>query len=364
MVRPPRELARGRRWHPFWLVAAALAAATPGAFAFTLLSSNQIPFLDVDHAPMGACSTLAYGLTGASGPWAASRGDWCGLGTSSGAIPGNNGGGGVLIAVATGGTVQALPFMASPASIASSATYFADANTHRVLTPCTDQWTIDNAGLVFTHYTPAWHMPSLSAATLAEKQRFFLPATMIQFTVHNTNNTPEDFYFGLPAAATQTSFASGAYQGFVAGEAVLAVPTGSCDLLAGASLTAALNGMSRGFAFHLAVPAGQTRSLTVAVAFYRSAVVDSRISASYYYTSLFSSADSVVQAAFAGFADAQARCQQLASAMANAGLNAYRQFLACHALHSYMANTVCLIDPAGNVYWRVTEGNYNLTFWR
>ena len=120
-------------------------------------------------------------------------------------------------------------------------------------------------------------------------------------------------------------------------------------MLSGTSLTAAFNGMTQGFAFHVTVPAGQTGTLTVVIAFYRSAVVDSRISGSYYYTSLFGSIDSVIDSAFAGFADARVRCQQLASAMANAGLNPYRQFLACHALHSYMANTACLIDPSGGV---------------
>jgi hypothetical protein len=117
--------------------------------------------------------------------------------------------------------------------------------------------------------------------------------------------------------------------------------------------------MTTGFAFHLHVPAGQTRSLTLVLAYYRSAVVDTRMAASYYYTSLFSSAESVIDWAFAELPDAQVRCQQLASAMAGAGLNFYRQFLACHAMHSYMANTSCLIDPQGVVSWRVTEGQWN-----
>src|SRR5438045_9606956 len=51
-----------------------------GAFsvrAFTLLSSNQLVFVNVDHAPMGACSTMAYGY----------HGQPCGIGTSSGVYP-------------------------------------------------------------------------------------------------------------------------------------------------------------------------------------------------------------------------------------------------------------------------------------
>jgi len=45
--------------------------------AFTLLSSNQLVFVNVDHAPMGACSTMAYGY----------HGQPCGVGTSSGVYP-------------------------------------------------------------------------------------------------------------------------------------------------------------------------------------------------------------------------------------------------------------------------------------
>jgi len=341
-----------------WLFLAALRAGALSASAFTLLSSNQLVFVNVDHAPMGTCSTLAYGFGGPSGFYTNDFGDECGLGMSSPLIPYRDGGGGVVIALSGSAGLRSLPFVASPASIGSRASYFAGAHVQRTLTPCTDQWTIDNAGLSFTHYTPAWSMPSLDRATLSDKKRFFLPATWVEFTVQNTNSAAEDFYFGLPEAATQRSFADGAYQGFALGEAALAAQTGSCDLLSGASLTAALDGMTQGFAFHLSIPPGQTRTLTVVVAFYRSAVVDSRIGGYYYYTSLFGSVDNVIDSAFAGFADAKMRCQQLASAMAGAGLNPYRQFLASHALHSYMANTACLTDASGNVYWRVTEGKY------
>jgi hypothetical protein len=345
------------------LLVAALGAGTVSAPAFTLLSSNQLVYVNVDHAPVGACSTLTYGVNGPSGPYYDIAGDWCGLGMSSPGIPYYNfmvgGGGGVLIALSGSAGLQTFPFAASPAHISSNASFFAETNLQRTLTACTDHWTANDGGLAFTHYTPAWSMASLDTATLSDKKRFFLPATWLVFTVNNTSTTPEDLYFGLPITnATQRSFANGAYQGFAVGEAALAVQTGACDLLSVPGLTAVLNGMTQGFAFHLNVPAGQTRTLTVVLAFYRSAVVDSRMSGSYYYTSLFGSVDSVIDWAFAEFADAKVRCQQLASAMANAGLNAYRQFLASHAMHSYMANTICLIDPGGAAHWRVTEGAY------
>ena len=331
-----------------FIASAFLWLGVTAASAFTADTANQLVFVNVDHAPVGALSTFAYGYKGAI----------CGLGMSSAAIPYSGGGGGVIVALSGNAGLQALPFVAATASIGSSAAFFADANVQRTLTPCTDQWNVPGAGLAFTHFTPAWSMPEINTASQIDKKRFFLPATWMTFTITNNTGAAEDFYFGLPAAATPTSFANGAYQGFALGEAALAVQSGSCDLLSGSSLTAVLNGVTSGFAFHLGVPAGQTKSLTVVVAYYRSTVVDTRINATYYYTKLFSSMDNVIDSAFAEFPDAQARCQQLAMAMQNAGLNPYRQFLASDALHSYQCNTVYLVDPTNGVYWREVEGAY------
>ncbi|HEV2207380.1 MAG TPA: glycoside hydrolase family 52 protein [Verrucomicrobiae bacterium] len=317
------------------------------AAALTLLSSNQLVFVNVDHAPMGACSTMAYGY----------HGEPCGVGWSSGVYPyWNTWNGGVLVALSGAPGLQLMPFVTNAIA---NARFFPDTNIQRSLTPCTDQYTVAGTGLSFTHYTPAWLMPDLNTATLAEKKRFFLPATWLVFTINNTNSSAEDFYFGLPVPVTQRTFASGAYQGFALGEAALAVQSGSCDLLSGAALSAVFPGINQGFAFHVRVPAGQSRTLMVVNAFYRSAVVDSRTGAHYYYTSLYPSIDAVIDAAFAGFGDATVRCQQLAAAMDNAHLNPYRHFLACHALHSYMAITACLLDPQGGVHWWEMEGWFN-----
>jgi len=318
--------------------------------ASPLLSSNQLVFMNVDHAPMGTCSTFAYGHYGQP----------CGIGTSSGVYPYvTDNGGGVLIGLSRSSGLQLLPFVASTSNISGHAAFFPNATIQRTLTPGTDDYVITGNGLTFTHYSPAWLMPDFNAASLTEKRRFFLPATWLVFTVTNNDSTPEDFYFGLPVAVTPKTFANGAYQGVALGEAALAVQTGSCDLLTGSALTFAFDRMSQGFAFHLSVPAGQTRTLTVVIAFYRNTVVDSRTGSTYYYTKLFPSMDSVFDAAFAGFGDAQLRCQQLAEAMSRAGLNPYRRFMASYALHNYMADTACLIDPQGVVHWWEMEGYFD-----
>ena len=49
------------------------------AAAFSVLSSNQLVFVNLDHAPMGACSTITYGY----------KDNTCGVGTSTGVYPVN-----------------------------------------------------------------------------------------------------------------------------------------------------------------------------------------------------------------------------------------------------------------------------------
>jgi hypothetical protein len=324
-----------------------LWTASRSLSALTLLSSNELVFVNVDHAPMGASSTMTYGYNGQP----------CGVGTSlGGRYPYWPWDGGVLIALSGSSGMQLLPFITN---IASSTVFFPKTTIQRRLTPCTDEYTINGTGLTFTHYSPAWQMTNLSTATASEKERYFLPATWMVFTINNTNNVPEDFCFGLPVPVTQRTFANGAYQGVALGEAALAVPSGSCELVTGTRLSSVFPGVNQGFAFHLTVPSGQTRTLPVVIAYYRSAVVDSRTGSTYYYTALFPSMDRVIDAAFASFGDAQVRCQQLATALSRARLNPFREFMASYALHTYTANTACLIDPQGGVHWWEMEGWFN-----
>ena len=346
---PVQKAGTKRGMASLWLTGLLLVAGFSSARAFTPISSDDLVFVNVDHAPVGAGSTFTYGY----------KGDKCGLGMSSAQIPCANGKGGVVIALQRGTGLEAMPFIAAPLSVATTAAFFPDNAVRRKLTPCTDEWTVGDGALNWISYTPAWRMPSLDAATPIDKKRFFLPATWMVFTVKNTTSQPEDFYFGLPVKADEKSFSNGSYQGFAIGEAAFAVKTGSCDLLTGSSLSAALNGMSTGFAFHMPVAPGETKSLTVAIAYYRSQVVDRRLQAPYYYTTLFGSIDDVIDSAMTILPDAEQRCGQLNAAMLRARLNPYRHFLASDALHSYQASTLCLEDSGGNIYWREWEGAYN-----
>lgn len=323
-----------------------LAIADAPARTFTPLTADQLVFVNVDHAPMGAESTFAYGA----------KGDQCGIETTGAHTPSK--GHGVLVALKTSSGLQVMPFLKSPASASANATFFADTGVQRKLGPGTDVWTVDGGALSWTHYAPVWTLANLATASTVEKQRFFLPATWMVFTVKNTSSDTEDFYFGLPEKSAIKTFSAGAYRGFALGDAAVATKTGSCDVQTGAELSAALDGMKTGFAFHLGIPPSETRSLTVVIAHYRNAVVDTRLAASCYYKTLFGSIDDVIDAAMTILPAAQARCAALDAVMKKSRMNVYRQFLASDALASYQACTLCVSDSSGNVYWRELEGDY------
>jgi hypothetical protein len=69
-----------------------------------LLSSNQLVFVNLDHAPIGACGTITYGYKGAT----------CGVGTFTGAypyyVPYHDGVGGVIVGLSGDSGMQLLPF--------------------------------------------------------------------------------------------------------------------------------------------------------------------------------------------------------------------------------------------------------------
>src|SRR3974390_2953685 len=84
-----------------------LALCARPLVAFTLLSSNELVFVNLDHAPMGVCSTITYGY----------KGPTCGIATSTGVYPYYQGVGGVLIGLSNSSGLQIMPFVASTASI-------------------------------------------------------------------------------------------------------------------------------------------------------------------------------------------------------------------------------------------------------
>ena len=114
------------------LLLALLALVTP-ANGLNVLNSNQLVFVNIDHAPMGACSTFNYGF----------KGQPCGITNSTPIYPGwPDAGGGVLFALSGPSGLQLLPFVTATTQISPPAAFFPDASIQRSLTPCSDDYVI------------------------------------------------------------------------------------------------------------------------------------------------------------------------------------------------------------------------------
>ena len=107
----------------------------------------------------------------------------------------------------------------------------------------------------------------------------------------------------------------------------------------------------------LDVPAGDCRTLVIALGFYLPGVVTTGMAASYWYTRYFASLPEVLDFALAHYAfyreEALARDRELREAR----LSEDQRFLLSHAIHSYFGSTAWL-DVAGRPLWVVNEGEY------
>ncbi|MBC7804857.1 MAG: hypothetical protein H7145_01785, partial [Akkermansiaceae bacterium] len=124
-----------------------------------------------------------------------------------------------------------------------------------------------------------------------------------------------------------------------------------------------------GLLFH--VPAGQTKTFTIALGFYRGGVVTSGVSASYLYTRLFPDVESVLEYALGQAAVWKRIAAERDAELDAAPLNEPRRFLLAHATHSYHGSTMLLHDERGDLLlspkesrhrplWVVNEGEYRM----
>jgi hypothetical protein len=179
----------------------------------------------------------------------------------------------------------------------------------------------------------------------------------MEFTLDNhTGTSPLTLLFGLPVEGERRDFANGAYQGFAFGKTnFLAIPAGSGELLDDSAANA-LNPRLSGSLFSIIAAPGETKRLHVIAASYDDLPTSGSLVARYYYTSLFPSVDEVITYAGKTFSEAKARCEALNHDLESSGQNVYRQFLAAHALHSYLYNTMLLIDSANKPVFCEQEG--------
>jgi hypothetical protein len=109
------------------------------------------------------------------------------------------------------------------------------------------------------------------------------------------------------------------------------------------------------------VPAGEKRTYSFAVCFYRGGSVTAGIDTAYYYTRLFTDIDDVAGYALKHFANLTVACIQADRWIESAGLSRDQEFMLAQAIHSYYGSTQLLSQQAGGEpIWIVNEGEYRM----
>ena len=315
------------------------------------------------HAPIGALASATAGrFFGKSGPS-------CELGRA--------GDGGLLVGYHDPGVaLRLLPLF--PLSDSDRARYVHDAPTSagslRVFDPSEVQreygWATDcwRAGeVVCEMLTPVEPLPDPAHAALASQRDAFVPATLMRITVRNPTAAAREVVFALNLPDQRWLPAAGGLPGMKSRHGVaFAVDAAEAQLFSAFDIESALQrrwplqpcfGLGSLAGASVAVAAGETRTLTVAIGFWKPGVVTAGRTMSYWYTRLFSSVEDVLSHALARSAAVHAACIRRDAELADAGLSEERQFIIAHATRGYQASTQ-LLDDGGRPRWVVNEGEY------
>jgi hypothetical protein len=319
---------------------------------FRPVHAGEVAFFNVDHSPVGAWASLVYGMEGCGGMQfntASKRGQL---------VPDE----GLIVAVRYGKSVRLMPFCQPPAGAKSSLTPVCNNEVKRTLGACTDHWEIP-LGVSWTHYEPSWRLKEIESASPLAIRRFVLPATWMEFQLDNSQGLEElHVLLSLKQPAERASHWRG-HDGYIIDtNNALAVRNGDAELLTEENVRQqfGIDGATSAFLVHAAP--GRRKTVMFIVAHYRGGEV-SRLAGEpleFYYAGLFKNIGEVIAVADTIAPQAQARCREVDQQLCDSGINAERQLLSAHALHSYRFNTLLLqTRRSQHPIWGVMEGECN-----
>ncbi|MBE0336205.1 glycoside hydrolase family 52 protein [Paenibacillus sp. 23TSA30-6] len=345
-------------------------------------------FYNTQHSPVGAFSSFTLGFKGNRG----------GLGLELGKPADEN----VYIGLQSrdGEVYEALPFFAAAQD--ESARYdvekkdkrtepqlvpFADQVITRELKAGTDTWSAGD--LTFRLYSPVRPVPEPEKADVDELRAALVPAVFAELTIDNTQGTAarkaffgyqgSDPYSGMRIVGEDPRGEAvglnvgtlGKITGIGQGRST-AIVTNSCEAvpacgftlekLLGESIAENLSfGLGGTAALLMDVPAGEKRTYSFAVCFYRGGIVTTGIDTAYYYTRLFTDIEDVAGYALEHFTALKASCIQANHWIESADLSKDQEFMLAQAIHSYYGSTQLLSQQAdGEPIWIVNEGEYRM----
>ena len=232
-----------------------------------------------------------------------------------------------------------------------------------------DRWATKD--LQFTIYTPFGSIPNPATATAEQMRETIVPAIVAELTVDNTaGKQPKTAVFAIrfPEPGVRLiSDLGGGRLGFghrrslgVAGEML---DGGEASPILRWAPDAALVddnmlhhlGSCAGITFE--VPAGEKRTLRLAMGCYLEGIVTTGLEGSYLYTRYFGSLNDVLGCALDNYEMLVVKASQLDHQLAQSGLSTEEQFLIAHSTRSYYGSTQ-LLQVGGEPFWIVNEGEY------
>jgi xylan 1,4-beta-xylosidase len=252
-------------------------------------------------------------------------------------------------------------------------TFEADLPTPASTPTSTSTPTAGTAGLTFSIYTPWSPIPDPDTASHPELAAALLPAVRAELTLDNTaGKTTRTIFFAIglnqPGTRRINSGLGAAVTGFAIGRRLGLAATSKHPFkhfmrwtvsngLADTSNPYHQLGNCPGFS--LEVPAGEKRTLRLALGCHLDGTVTTGIEASYLYTRYHPNLPAVLSTALesTSFDAAVAASRKLDAELLASGLSPDQQFLLAHATRSYHGSTQ-LLDAAGRPFWVVNEGEY------
>jgi len=315
---------------------------------FHKVKVGEVPFFNADHSPVGTWSSFVYGMEESGGVQVCKWG-----GGKMSLIPDQ----GVIIAVRNGGSERIMPFACKQLSPGTT-TKITDKEVTRKLGACTDEWIIP-MGVSWTHYTPVWQMKDWDKASDAEKRRFALPVTWMQYRIDNRTGKDEtQLLFSLQQSAEQGRGWNG-FDGYVIDStSSIAVKTGDAELLTAeqAKSRFGVEGATSAFCIH--VPAGTQKEVTFYIAQYKHGntgrLEDHALRLM--GDALYSDINDILATAQASLSAVVARCNEVDKKLDGCGQDEERRFLAAHALHSYQFNSILQATEKKEPVWVIEEG--------
>ncbi|PPA70230.1 glycoside hydrolase family 52 protein [Jeotgalibacillus proteolyticus] len=341
------------------------------------MSKNE--FFNAHHSPIGAFSSFTLGFGGSGG----------GFDIELGRSPRQN----IYIGTETlnkEGTYEAFPFF-DAGDDEESKRYdienpdpdqdkpkiifpFARENVKRDFRLGTDTWKAGD--LEFTIFTKAESVPSPDHATDEEMKSVIAPSVIAQLTVDNETGTKSRrAFFGYQGTDPYTSVRrlddtcdgiAGVGQGRFT--ALASKDSGVRSAMHFSLENILTTPFEENWAFGLGpvgalimdVPAGEKKTFTFTLSFYRGGLVTAGMDTSYWYTRLFSNIEEVVQYSL-DHAEDWIEGAEIANRLVDEAehLSEDQRFMMAHSIRSYYGCTQ-LLEQDGKPLWVVNEGEYRM----